>query len=130
MGKMFDLSFEDPKAGGKERAFAYQNSWGITTRTIGVMIMVHGDDKGLVLPPNVAHVQVICVPCGAPKTETDRTAIKDRCSELNKKLLAAGVKSRTDLRDHHTPGWKYAHWEQKGVPIRLEVGPRDLASGK
>merc|ERR1711990_919161 len=76
--KMFDINFEHPDGlkddkGKPVKEFAYQNSWGITTRTIGVMIMVHGDDKGLVLPPNVAHVQVICVPCGAPKTEADRS---------------------------------------------------------
>jgi bifunctional glutamyl/prolyl-tRNA synthetase len=126
--KMFDLSFEDPK-NKKERNFAYQNSWGITTRTIGVMIMVHGDDKGLVLPPNVAHVQVVLIPTGAPKTEEDREKIVNRINDINKKLLQAGIKSKTDLRDHVTPGWKYAHWEQKGVPLRLEVGPRDLESG-
>ena len=126
--KMFDLSFEDPK-NKNQRNFAYQNSWGITTRTIGVMIMVHGDDKGLVLPPNVAHVQVVLIPTGAPKTEEDREKIVDRINAINKKLLQAGIKSKTDLRDHVTPGWKYAHWEQKGVPLRLEVGPRDLESG-
>merc|ERR1711881_369288 len=91
-------------------------------------VMVHGDDKGLVLPPNVAHVQVICIPAGAPKGD-ERQQILDRVEELNKKLNAKGIRSRTDVRTHVTPGWKYAHWEQKGVPIRLEVGPKDLASG-
>merc|ERR1719219_10467 len=82
--KMFNLSFENPeKPGSKERCYAYQNSWGITTRTIGVMIMVHGDDKGLVLPPNVAHVQVILIPTGAPKTDEDRQKIVDRINEVN-----------------------------------------------
>ena len=69
--KMFDISFEDP-VNGKDKLFAYQNSWGITTRTIGVMIMVHGDDKGLQVPPKVARYQVVIVPCGATKTDEDR----------------------------------------------------------
>ena len=68
---MFDISFEDP-VNGKDKLFAYQNSWGITTRTIGVMIMVHGDDKGLQVPPKVARYQVVIVPCGATKTDEDR----------------------------------------------------------
>merc|ERR1719187_2959854 len=80
--KMFDISFEDPNKAG-EKAFAYQNSWGITTRTIGVLVMVHGDDKGLVLPPNVAEVQVVIIPIGAPKTDEDRKKIVDRINELN-----------------------------------------------
>merc|ERR1719500_2158829 len=118
--KMFDISFED-KSQPNNKGFAHQNSWGITTRTIGVLIMVHGDDKGLVLPPKVAQVQVILVPCGKVSDATT-----DRIKDLNKALLAGGVRSRTDLRDHYKPGWKFNHWEQKGVPIRLEVGPRDL----
>jgi len=121
--KMFDISFED-RSQPDNKGFAHQNSWGITTRTIGVLIMVHGDDKGLVLPPKVAQVQVILVPCGKVSDATT-----DRIKDLNKALLAAGVRSRTDLRDHYKPGWKFNHWEQKGVPIRLEVGPRDVESG-
>merc|ERR1712071_736428 len=84
--KMFDISFED-RSQPDNKGFAHQNSWGITTRTIGVLIMVHGDDKGLVLPPNVAHVQVVLIPTGAPKTEEDREKIVNRINAINKKLL-------------------------------------------
>ena len=127
---MFDISFEDPaKPGSKEKAYAYQNSWGITTRTIGVMIMIHGDDKGLVLPPRATQVQTIIVPCGATKTEEEAKAIRDRINEINDCLNNAGIKSKADLRDQYRPGWKFNHWEQKGVPIRIEIGPKDVQSG-
>jgi bifunctional glutamyl/prolyl-tRNA synthetase len=126
--KMFDISFEDPeKAGQKdaERCFAYQNSWGITTRTIGVMVMVHGDDKGLVLPPRIACTQAICVPCGF-KSKDEQLAIENKLGQINQKLRSSDIRSDTDFRDNYKPGWKFAHWEQKGVPIRIEIGPKDL----
>lgn len=90
--------------------------------------MVHGDDKGLVLPPRVANVQVILIPAGAPKGD-EKQGIVDRINELADKLRKAGIRAKTDLRTHQKPGWKYNHWEQKGVPIRLEVGPKDFQSG-
>jgi len=130
--KMFDIGFQDPsgkldEAGKIERQFAFQNSWGITTRTIGVMIMVHGDDKGLVLPPRIACTQCILVPCGF-KTDDDKVKIEAQLEKINKALLAADIRSEFDFRDNYKPGWKFNHWEQKGVPIRIEVGPRDMES--
>ncbi|XP_056424337.1 bifunctional glutamate/proline--tRNA ligase isoform X2 [Hyla sarda] len=125
--KMFEITFEDPKKPG-EKQYAFQNSWGLTTRTIGVMTMVHGDNMGLVLPPRVACVQIIIIPCGITNTlsEDDREALLQKCNQYFKRLLNVNIRARTDLRDNYSPGWKFNHWELKGVPIRLEVGPRDM----
>uniref|UniRef100_A0A452V9Y0 Bifunctional glutamate/proline--tRNA ligase n=1 Tax=Ursus maritimus TaxID=29073 RepID=A0A452V9Y0_URSMA len=127
--KMFEIIFEDPKTPG-EKQFAYQNSWGLTTRTIGVMTMVHGDNMGLVLPPRVASVQVVVIPCGITNalSEEDREALIAKCNDYRKRLLSVSIRVRVDLRDNYSPGWKFNHWELKGVPIRLEVGPRDMKS--
>ncbi|MEQ2282029.1 Bifunctional glutamate/proline--tRNA ligase, partial [Ameca splendens] len=125
--KMFEIVFEDPKKPG-EKQLAFQNSWGITTRTIGVLTMVHGDNMGLVLPPRVACLQVVIIPCGitASLSEQDKEALFAQCSKYLSRLLDAGVRVKTDLRDNYSPGWKFNHWELKGVPVRLEVGPKDM----
>uniref|UniRef100_A0A663M1U6 Bifunctional glutamate/proline--tRNA ligase n=1 Tax=Athene cunicularia TaxID=194338 RepID=A0A663M1U6_ATHCN len=127
--KMFEIVFEDPKKPG-EKQFAYQNSWGITTRTIGVMTMIHGDNMGLVLPPRVASVQVVIIPCGITNSlsEEDKEALLKKCNEYRNRLLSANIRVRADLRDNYSPGWKFNHWELKGVPVRVEVGPRDMKS--
>jgi len=128
--KMFNIKFENEK---KETAYAWQNSWGITTRTIGVMVMVHGDDKGLVLPPKVASIQVIVIPCGitAKTTLEQKKALEDKVEQVAKDLCEkVNVRAKTDLRDNYTPGYKYNHWEMKGIPIRLEIGPADLAKNE
>jgi len=120
-GKMFDISFQDEKG---QSQIAWQTSWGLTTRTIGVMVMVHGDDTGLVLPPRVAPVQVVIVPILSKKLTAE--AAHPHCSAILKDLQAAGIRAKYDDRTIYNPGWKYNHWEQKGVPIRVEVGPRDV----
>uniref|UniRef100_A0A8C0WFE6 Bifunctional glutamate/proline--tRNA ligase n=1 Tax=Castor canadensis TaxID=51338 RepID=A0A8C0WFE6_CASCN len=127
--KMCEITFEDPKIPG-EKQLAYQCSWGLTTRTIGVMIMVHGDNMGLILPPRVASVQVVIIPCGITNalSEEDKEALMAKCNDYRKRLLSANIRVRADLRDNYSPGWKFNHWELKGVPIRLEVGPRDMKS--
>ncbi|XP_054248728.1 bifunctional glutamate/proline--tRNA ligase [Indicator indicator] len=127
--KMFEIVFEDPKKPG-EKQFAYQNSWGITTRTIGVMTMIHGDNMGLVLPPRVACVQVVIIPCGITNSlsEEDKEALLKKCNEYRNRLLGVNIRVRADLRDNYSPGWKFNHWELKGVPVRIEVGPRDMKS--
>ncbi|XP_053918568.1 bifunctional glutamate/proline--tRNA ligase isoform X4 [Cuculus canorus] len=127
--KMFEIVFEDPKKPG-EKQFAYQNSWGITTRTIGVMTMIHGDNMGLVLPPRVACVQVVIIPCGITNSlsEEDKDALLKKCNEYRNRLLRVNIRVRADLRDNYSPGWKFNHWELKGVPVRVEVGPRDMKS--
>ncbi|KFZ49700.1 Bifunctional glutamate/proline--tRNA ligase, partial [Antrostomus carolinensis] len=127
--KMFEIIFEDPKKPG-EKQFAYQNSWGLTTRTIGVMTMIHGDNMGLVLPPRVACVQVVIIPCGITNSlsEEDKEALLKKCNEYRNRLLSVNIRVRADLRDNYSPGWKFNHWELKGVPVRVEVGPRDMKS--
>jgi len=122
--KMFNISFEDEKG---ERRLVWQNSWGLTTRTIGVMVMVHSDDIGLVLPPRVAPIQVIIVPIWK---KDNRAQIRERCEAVKKILVDAGVRVELDDRENYTPGWKYAHWEQKGVPLRIELGMKDLENNR
>jgi prolyl-tRNA synthetase len=119
--EMFDIQFENDK-GKKEHA--WQNSWGFSTRSIGVITMVHGDDYGLLLPPKIAPLQVIIIPLhftGIDPTKVNATAI-----EIEKTLKDAGIRVKIDDRDQYTPGWKYSDWELKGVCCRLEVGPKDV----
>ncbi|KAJ3593858.1 hypothetical protein NHX12_006192 [Muraenolepis orangiensis] len=125
--KMFEIVFEDPKKPG-EKQFAFQNSWGITTRTIGVLAMVHGDNRGMVLPPRVACLQVIIIPCGitASLAEADKDTLLAKCSQYTSRLQKVDIRVKADVRDNYSPGWKFNHWELKGVPIRLEVGPTDM----
>jgi prolyl-tRNA synthetase len=128
--EMFNIVVEDPNdPTGQGKTYVWQNSWGLSTRTIGVMVMVHGDNQGLVLPPRVASIQVIVVPCGitAKTTEGDRATINNACNDLAKTLKEAGIRAKADVRDGYTPGWKFNEWEQKGVPLRLEIGPNDIA---
>lgn len=123
--KMFDIQVE---TGPGKKSYVWQNSWGLTTRTIGVMVMVHGDDKGLVMPPRVAAIQVVVVPCGITAKTLPENAklIYDKCAEISKTLEASGLRTKADVRDNVSPGNKFYHWELKGVPIRLEVGPKDI----
>ena len=106
--------------------YAHTTSWGTTTRLIGCMIMVHGDDRGLALPPKVAPTQVAMIPIGPAKT---REAVIGRTDELFRELKAAGIRVRVDDRSDVTPGWKFNEYEMRGVPIRLELGPRDMDNG-
>lgn len=113
---MFDIFVEDPNDPvGKGKIYVWQNSWGLSTRSIGVMVMVHGDDQGLVLPPKVASIQVVVVPCGitAKTSDEERKRINDKCEELAQSLRAADIRAKADLRDGYTPGWKFNDWEQK-----------------
>ena len=102
----------------------WQTSWGVSTRLIGAVIMVHGDDNGLVLPPYVAPVQVMIIPIKADKDEN----VAKASEELLQKLLAKGIRAKCDF-SKKSPGWKFSQYEMKGVPVRIEVGPRDLAEG-
>jgi prolyl-tRNA synthetase len=182
---MFGIEFETEE---KARAHAWQNSWGLTTRSIGVMVMTHGDDKGLVVPPRVAQTQVRgpgcrrrrllrctqpprplrllkrsrvlqlippSLPLHLPTVTTPPTrdsiipppqvvvipipnsklgeeavaAMAARAAEIEAGLRAAGVRVTTDKRDNYTPGWKYNYWELRGVPLRVELGPKDMEAG-
>jgi prolyl-tRNA synthetase len=123
--KVFDVKFvgED-----KMDHFVWQTSWGITTRLIGAMVMVHGDDKGLIMPPKVAPVQVVIVPI--PFKGAEPEAIAAKAKEIAETLKAKGYSVILDNREEYTPGWKFNQWELKGVPIRIELGPRDLKQGQ
>ncbi len=117
---MFDIQYLDK---GGINQFAWQTSWGLTTRSIGVVVMVHADDVGLVLPPKIARYQVVIVPVlFKGKFESE---IQEKCKELRDLLKAKGIRAYVDDREIYTPGWKYNHWELKGVPARLELGPKD-----
>jgi prolyl-tRNA synthetase len=121
---MFGIHFEDSQ--GTKRT-VWQNSWGMTTRSIGIMIMLHADDKGLVLPPQVAPVQVVCVP--VITKDCSLAQLLQYTEPLLRSLNAQGIRTKLDDAQHHSPGWKYNHWELRGVPVRIEVGPRDLDAG-
>jgi prolyl-tRNA synthetase len=103
---------------------AYTSSWGVSTRLIGAIIMTHGDERGLVLPPVVAPIQCVIVPIAARKG-----GVVERCEELKTALENAGIRVTFDNSDN-SPGWKFNEWEMKGVPLRIELGPRDIEAGK
>jgi prolyl-tRNA synthetase len=118
----FGIQFQGRKNGLET---PWQTSWGVSTRLIGAVIMVHGDDNGLVLPPFVAPIQVVIVPI-----RQQEPGILDACYAIKDALKAEGIRVKVDDDDTKTPGWKFAEYEMKGVPLRLEVGPRDLAQGQ
>ena len=105
-------------------AYPFQTSWGVTTRMIGGIIMTHGDDNGLVLPPAVAPIQVVVIPIAAHKE-----GVVEKATEIADRLKAAGIRVKLDNSDN-SPGWKFAEYEMKGVPVRLEIGPRDIENGQ
>ena len=119
--KPFDVKFQNRE--GKQE-YAYQTSWGISTRMIGAVIMVHGDNRGLKLPPRVAPIQVAIVPVAANKPGVIEKATQIY-ENLNKKFRV-----KLDSREQYTPGYKFNYWEMKGVPVRLEIGPRDIENGE
>ncbi|WP_055108426.1 proline--tRNA ligase [Paenibacillus ihumii] len=106
--------------------YVHTTSWGVSTRLIGSLIMVHGDDRGLALPPKVAPKQVMIIPIGPPKT---RDAVVGRADELFAQLKKAGIRVGMDERADVRPGWKFNEYEMRGVPVRLEIGPRDMENG-
>jgi prolyl-tRNA synthetase len=117
--KAFDIKFQ---ARDKSVQYIWGTSWGVTTRLIGGLIMTHGDDSGLVLPPGIAPYQVVIVPIGR---ENWRETVLPRAKEIQQELVAAGLRVTLDERDER-PGWKFAEWELRGVPLRLEIGPKDI----
>jgi len=127
LGTKFAVAF-DIKYLSRENTqeYCHTTSWGVSTRLIGALIMVHGDDRGLVMPPKVAPTQVIMIPIGPPKT---REQVIAKTDELYARLKAAGVRVRVDDRSDVSPGWKFNEYEMRGVPVRLELGPRDLENG-
>ena len=122
--KAFDVKFAT-KEGGLD--FVWGTSWGVSTRLIGALIMAHSDDQGLVLPPKLAPLQVVIVPIY--KGEEQLQAIGEKVAEIKKALQAKGISLRYDDRDTERPGFKFAEWELKGVPVRLAIGPKDMEKG-
>ncbi|KAG4117864.1 hypothetical protein ERO13_D12G257100v2 [Gossypium hirsutum] len=109
------------------RQHVWQTSWAISTRFVGGIIMTHGDDAGLMLPPRIAPIQVVIVPIW--KKVDEKTGVLDAASSVAETLKNAGLKVKLDDTDQRTPGWKFNFWEMKGVPLRIEIGPRDVSSG-
>src|SRR6476620_11357529 len=118
--KAFDIEFQ-----GRDKTVqhAWTTSWGVSTRLIGGAIMTHGDDSGLILPPRVAPYQVVIVPIARGNWQE---TVLPKALEMKATLVSAGVRVMLDDRDAYTPGWKFAEWEMRGVPLRLEIGPKDI----
>lgn len=122
--KGFDIKFLDKDNTLK---FAYTTSWGVSTRLLGAIIMVHGDDRGLVLPPKVAPTQVVIIPIGPQK---ERERVVSKAEEILHQLNGINIRVKMDAREDFSPGWKFNEYEMRGIPIRLEIGPRDLDNGQ
>ena len=120
--KVFDVTFLDDKS---QKQYAWQTSWGLSTRVIGGLIMTHSDDKGLVLPPKIAPIQVVIIPI-IPK-EWDRQLVEEETKTIQSNLISKGISVKVDDRDLR-PGEKFYEWEKKGIPLRIEIGPKDLAN--
>ena len=123
--KPFEVKFADKD---NIEHFAWQTSWGVSWRLIGAMIMVHGDDKGLVLPPKVAPIQVVIVPIY--NSDEDKVRIMQKVQEIKEELESKEVRIHVDDRNELSPGYKFNDWEMKGVPLRIEIGPKDLQQQK
>ena len=122
--KAFDIRYLD-KTGVLQHCWT--TSWGLSTRVVGAIIMVHGDDQGLVLPPRLAPYQLVIVPIF--KSDEEKAQVLDNANKLRKELAAAGIRVKMDEREGMSPGFKFNDWEMRGVPVRLELGPKDVAKG-
>lgn len=119
--KAFDVTFLNKE---NKLEYVWATSWGVSTRLIGGVIMCHGDDKGLILPPKIAPYQVIIIPIW--KSEADKTLVCEKLDSLTKALRDKGIRFFLDDSEQETPGWKFNQWEMKGVPLRIEIGPKDV----
>jgi len=129
LGQNFSKAFGIKFIGEDEKEHhAWQTSWGVSTRLIGALVMTHGDDKGLILPPKLAPIQVVIIPIFYK--EAQRETISNKVKEAYNKLKDKGIETTLDDRTEYTPGWKFNEWELKGVPIRIEIGPRDVQKGQ
>lgn len=125
LGQNFSKPFEIRFIGkDKEEHFVWQTSWGVSWRLIGAVVMVHGDNKGLILPPKIAPIQVVIIPIHYK--DRDVALVKGGVEDFANMLRAEGLEVLVDDRDQYTPGWKFHDWELKGVPLRVEIGPRDV----
>jgi prolyl-tRNA synthetase len=122
--KAFDIRYLDK---GGLLQHCWTTSWGLSTRFVGAIIMVHGDDQGLILPPRLAPFQLVIVPIY--KTDEEKSSVLENAHRLRKELIDAGIRVKMDERDGMSPGFKFNDWEMRGVPLRLELGPKDVAKG-
>lgn len=123
--KAFDVTFSDKN---NKLDYVWATSWGVSTRLVGALVMAHSDDEGLVLPPKIAPLQVVIVPIY--KGDDQKAAIDAKANEIVKELKAKGIRIKYDDSDNQRPGWKFAQYELKGVPVRIAIGPRDLENKK
>jgi len=119
--KAFDVTFQTQEG---TREFVYATSWGLSTRMIGALIMAHGDDNGIVIPPRLATTQVVVVPIFRKPEERER--VMEVVGKFTLRFKPAGIGFKVDDRDQYSPGWKFNDWEKRGIPLRIEVGPKDL----
>jgi prolyl-tRNA synthetase len=119
--KAFDVMFQTEKG---TRDYVYATSWGLSTRMIGALIMTHGDDNGIIIPPKLATIQVAVVPIARKPEERER--VMQAVNAFTAEFKKAGIGFKVDDREQHSPGWKFNEWEKRGVPLRIEVGPKDL----
>jgi prolyl-tRNA synthetase len=117
--KVFDIRFIDED---EKKKYPWQTSWGLSTRTIGALIMVHGDDKGLVLPPKIAPIQIVIVPINFHENEE----VLKKAEQVKDRLEKEDYIVKLDSREEYSPGWKFNQWELKGIPLRIEIGPKEL----
>ncbi len=122
--KAFDIQYQD--ANGTQQ-YCWTTSWGVSTRMVGAIIMAHGDDQGLVLPPRLAPTQVVIVPIY--RKDGERGMVMEAIEKIEA-MLGQDVRVKVDARDEYSPGWKFNEWELKGVPLRIEIGPRDIAKNQ
>jgi len=122
--KAFEIRYLDK---GGVLQHCWTTSWGLSTRFIGAIIMVHGDDQGLILPPRLAPYQLVIVPIW--KSDDEKMSVLENARRLHKELVAAGIRVKMDEREGMSPGFKFNDWEMRGVPLRLELGPKDVAKG-
>ena len=122
--KVFNIRFEDQS---QKLQYVWQTSWGVSTRLIGALVMVHGDDSGLKIPPRIAPFQVVVIPIAIGDWKKN---ILPKAQEIANGLKKKGVRVKLDDREEFTPGWKFSEWEMRGVPLRLEIGPKDIEKGQ
>jgi prolyl-tRNA synthetase len=119
--KVFSVRFQDQNG---ELQHVWQTSWGVSTRLVGALIMAHSDDSGLVLPPKLAPTQVVIIPIY--RSDEEKQKVLEKASGIEKSIADAGMSVELDAREEFKPGYKFYHWEVRGTPLRVEIGPRDV----
>jgi prolyl-tRNA synthetase len=124
--KAFEIQYQDENS---ELQYCWTTSWGVSTRMVGAIIMTHGDDQGLVLPPQLAPIQVVIIPIWKKNRDDEKRSVMEAVAKMTAEI-SDDVRVRVDDRDGYSPGWKFNEWELKGVPLRIEIGPRDVDKGE